>query len=135
VSKIKEEAEKLSHKITLIDSAAGIGCPVIASLNGVDLVVAVTEPSLSGISDLKRALTLVNHFNLPFLVVINKWNLSQENTKSIEDEYGEKVIGKISFDKRIFKQIAELKPVLESNLPVKKELENIFNNLKPHLNF
>ena len=133
VNEIKEKTKQIPHETTLLDAAAGIGCPVIASLSGVELVVAVVEPSLSGIADLKRALELVNSFNIPFLVVINKWDLSETNTKKIENEYGSKVIGKVSFDKRIFKQIANLKPIMDSNLPVKKEIENIFNNLKLYL--
>ena len=34
--------------------APGIGCPVIASLSGVDMVLIVAEPSISGISDMER---------------------------------------------------------------------------------
>lgn len=131
VNKIKEETS--THEITLIDAAAGIGCPVIASLSGVDLVIAVVEPSLSSISDLKRALELVKTFNIPFLVIINKWDLSKENTKKIENEYQDKVIGKISFDKEIFNQIANLKPIMESNLLAKTEIEKVFNNLNLYL--
>jgi len=134
VNKIKEEAEKIPHDITLIDGAAGIGCPVIASLSGVDLVIAVTEPSLASISDFERALKLVDSFNIPFLVVINKWDLSKKNTNIIENKYKNKVLGKISFDKRIFKKIANLESVLEGDLPVKKELETVFENLKLHFN-
>ena len=39
--------------IAIIDGSPGIGCPVIASVSGMDLVLVVAEPSLSGISDLK----------------------------------------------------------------------------------
>ena len=40
--------------LAIIDGSPGIGCPVIASLNGVDMVLIVAEPSLSGISDMER---------------------------------------------------------------------------------
>ncbi len=41
-------------ELAVIDGSPGIGCPVIASVSGMDLVLVVAEPSLSGLSDLKR---------------------------------------------------------------------------------
>jgi MinD superfamily P-loop ATPase len=42
----KEIAEKDNLDYVIIDGPPGIGCPVIASLSGVDLAVIVTEPTL-----------------------------------------------------------------------------------------
>ena len=58
------------NTITLLDSAAGIGCPVIASISGTDYVIAVTEPTPSALSDLKRVLYVIKHFNFSFSVLI-----------------------------------------------------------------
>lgn len=133
VNRIKEQAAQIPYEMMILDSAAGIGCPVIASVNGMDLVIGITEPSLSGLADLERALNLAKHFGIPYLIVINKWDLSPENTKKIETKYQDQVIGKISYDSNIFKSIAQLKPILESDLPAKKEIENIYQNLKSYL--
>jgi MinD superfamily P-loop ATPase len=133
VNAIKIKAEKKPYEILISDSAAGIGCPVIASINGMDLAIGITEPSLAGISDLKRALKLADHFHIPYLIVINKWDLSPGNTKQLELEYKNKVIGKITYDSKIFKHIAQMKPVMESDLLAKKEIEAIFYNLKSYI--
>ncbi|MFO7524683.1 MAG: 4Fe-4S binding protein, partial [Ignavibacteriaceae bacterium] len=57
VSEIKKKAyeqAKENVKWIIIDGPPGIGCPVNASLSGVDFVVIVTEPTQSGLHDLKR---------------------------------------------------------------------------------
>jgi len=74
----EEITQKLKSEIILIDSAAGIGCPVIASLVGADYIVAVTEPTPSALHDLKRVLYLANHFQIKHGIVINKCNLSEK---------------------------------------------------------
>jgi MinD superfamily P-loop ATPase len=75
--------EKLD--IILIDGSPGIGCPVIASITGVDAALVVTEPTLSGIHDLKRVLGLLNHFKVAPFVCINMYDINPSNTEKIED--------------------------------------------------
>ncbi len=131
VSEIKTRAEKASKKkdFMLIDSAPGTGCPVIASLQDVDLVLLVTEPTPSAFSDLKRVLEVVNHFNIPWLGVINKWDINKSLSSEIENWFGEKMIGKISYDKNVFKAISNLNPIMETDLKAKEEIENIHSSL------
>jgi len=129
VTKIKKTAESFNSKLMIIDSSPGTGCPVIASLQDVDFVALITEPTLSGISDLKRVLEVVNHFKIQYGVVVNKWDINNNLTKKIEEEYKRKMLGRISYDKNIFKSIANLTPIMETNLKAKKEIKRIFNNL------
>ena len=74
VSHVKKEAEKFDSDIMLIDSAPGTGCPVIASLQGVDFALLVVEPTVMSFSDLKRVLKIVS---VPYGVVINKWDINK----------------------------------------------------------
>jgi len=106
VTKIKQRAEKLKGKLMLIDSAPGTGCPVIASLQD------------------------ANFFKISWRLVINKWDINSPLSNKIEKWAGKKILGKISYDKKIFKAIANLTPILETNLNVKKEIIQIFNKLK-----
>ena len=129
ITEIRKEADEFDCEIQILDSAPGIGCPVVASLRGVDFAILVTEPTLSAFSDLKRVLKVVNHFNLPWGLVINKWDINSQLSDKIEKWSGPKLLGKISFDKKIFKAITNLKPILETNLRVKKEIKEIFKNL------
>ncbi len=108
---IKEKAEML-----LIDAAAGIGCPVIASLTGSDYLVAVTEPTPSALHDLKRMLYLAKHFHIPCGIVINKHNLEEQFCEKITN-FAKKekipIIGKIPYSKEFVDAALKMLPVTE----------------------
>lgn len=97
----------------LIDSSAGIGCPVIASVTGSDYAVIVTEPTPSGFSDMKKAVDIVKHFDLPFGIIINKHDLNPEYEKKIErftDENSAEILARFPYDKRFVKALVNLTP-------------------------
>lgn len=130
VDRIKEKAIGFKHDIMILDAPGGTGCPVIATLNGVNFVVLITEPTPSGFSDVKRILTVVNHFKIPYGVVINKWDINSEEKDKIEKWAAGRLLGKISYDKKIFQAIAELKPIVKTELQAKKEIESIYFKLE-----
>ncbi len=130
VSELRTEAGKINnvHKCenVIIDSAAGIGCPVIASIVNNDFVIAVTEPTPVAFSDLKRIIKLSVHFDIPIGVVINKFDIDSEFAKKIEDYLAINnmaLLGKIPYDKDIMK----LSGSFEAGL--KKEFREIVKNI------
>jgi MinD superfamily P-loop ATPase len=101
----------------IIDGSPGIGCSVIASITGTDAVIAVTEPTKSGLSDLKRVLDLSKHFDIPAFVCINKFDLNMEITNEMEEycqENGFDVVGRIPFDPAIVKALQEYKTPVDA---------------------
>ena len=80
----RELAKARSVPLVLCDGAPGIGCPVISSLSGAHLAVAVTEPTPSGRHDLERVADLCRHFQVPLAVIINKYDLNQDEMYRIE---------------------------------------------------
>ncbi len=109
-------AEKENHDLILIDGPPGIGCPVIASVTGVDAGLIVTEPTMSGIHDLDRALQLLNHFDISPLICINKWDINRKNTERIIrfcKKNKAEVTGKIPFDPIVTEAMVEGKTVVE----------------------
>lgn len=87
VSFVKAEMKTAANpntKIAIIDGSPGIGCPVIASLSAVDLVLVVAEPSLSGISDMKRIIITAKKFGIDSAVCVNKFDTNSENSDKIE---------------------------------------------------
>jgi MinD superfamily P-loop ATPase len=80
----RELAKTVGATLVLCDGAPGIGCPVISSLSGAHLAVAVTEPTPSGRHDLERVAGLCQHFQTAFAVIINKFDLNQGETARIE---------------------------------------------------
>jgi MinD superfamily P-loop ATPase len=120
VTLVRNNAQKMAKEnnsdLVLIDGSPGIGCPVIASIVGVDLAIIITEPTFSGIHDLKRVMELLFHFKVPALVCINKFDLNLANSKKIEDFCAIKdvgVVGKIPFDPVVTKAMVAQIPVVE----------------------
>lgn len=118
----------------LIDGSPGIGCVVIASITGASAVVAVAEPTKSGLSDLERVLGVTRHFGIPGLVCINKFDLNPEITTEIENFCNNNdypVIGKIPYDPAIMKALQEFKTPLEAgNRRFAMEIENLWKKLE-----
>lgn len=89
VTLVRNEARRVAtehHRdLVIADGSPGIGCPVIASMAGANLVLVVTEPSVSGVHDVERVLQLATHFRRPVAVCINKWDLSESQTRHIEE--------------------------------------------------
>ena len=134
VNEIRRLSEKYMMKDTIIiqDAAAGIGCPVIASIRGSDLVIGVCEPSKSSMHDLDRVLKLTQKFNIDYRIVINKYDLNSSISEEIEKTYKDKILGKIPYDEKVINAITELTPILESDSKVKDEVEGIFLELLRH---
>jgi len=137
VSLIKEKAEKIARKekaeIMLIDSAAGVGCPVIASIQGSDYIIAITEPTPSALHDLKRALRTVEHFRIPYGIVINKYDLNLAFSKKIESfmkKYNIPLLGKIPYDKKFVEALVDMKPVVEINPEYRKGFKEIIEKIE-----
>ena len=129
----QEIAEKQKYDYVIIDGPPGIGCPVIASLSGIDCALVITEPTLSGLHDAKRVIEVAQHFKVPVRLVINKYTLNLEMTERIE-AYGAKnniaVIGKIPFDKKIVESMVSGKSVIEySNGTYRELISDIWEKL------
>ena len=108
VSIVRQEAGRLAQQhsldMVLIDGSPGIGCPVIASITGADLVLIVTEPTLSGLHDLGRVADVARHFGIAGLVCVNKWDLNPEMTMEIErqaEDRGLTVVGRVRYDRAV----------------------------------
>ena len=133
----KDVAEETGKELILIDGPPGTGCTVIASLTGVDLVLVVIEPSLSGIHDSKRIMEVARHFNIPALVCINKFDINEENTEQImqfcKDENIE-VVGKLAYDETATKAMMVEKTVVEfSDGPLAHSIRAIWEKVERRL--
>ncbi|MCG8571375.1 MAG: P-loop NTPase, partial [Spirochaetes bacterium] len=97
-------AGKYKMDISIIDSSPGTGCPVIASLTGSHYAVIVTEPTVSGIHDLKRIIDLTHFFQIPSGIIVNKYDINTSKSREIEEIAFEKrstLLGMIPFDKEV----------------------------------
>lgn len=129
----KALAEKLEKKWVVVDGPPGIGCPVIASMSGADIILAITEPTVSGLHDLERVAGLAAHFKVPITVCINKWDINVEKYEEIESwchENSVPVVGKISFSEQIVKSLVAGKPVVSMECEAADEIRSVWDNMK-----
>ena len=137
VSLVRENAMNIAdeedRQLILIDGPPGIGCPVISSITGVDLVLIVTEPTLSAISDLKRIYNVACHFKIPSLVCINKYDINIQNSNKIEEYCIKKdipVVGRINYDTIMTKAMVKEKTIIEySNNKLSDEIKEMWSEI------
>ncbi|MDR3632001.1 MAG: 4Fe-4S binding protein [Desulfocapsaceae bacterium] len=120
VSLVRREAEKIAQEkgadLILTDGPPGIGCPVIAAIGGATALVIIVEPTVSGIHDLQRVAELAEHFKVPAMVCINKFDLNAAMASEIKGlcaQRGITVVGSIPFDPIFTKAMIQGKNVFE----------------------
>jgi len=125
------------EKLTIIDGSPGIGCAVIASITGSNAVLVVTEPTKSGLEDLKRVVQLCKHFGVFTMVCVNKFDINEEVTKEIENFINENqivLVGKIPYDDMVMKSINELKPItFYKDSIAEKAIEAMWSNMTKYI--
>ena len=125
---MKESAEETDFAI--VDGSPGIGCPVIASLSGADMVLIVAEPSLSGISDMERIIKTARIFGVIIAVCVNKSDTNPENTNRIKDFCeleGIPYTGSIPFDPMAVKAVNKGMSIADIDCPSGRAVKEVFN--------
>ena len=132
VTELRKNAKRITEdsSMVLLDGSPGIGCSVIASITETDIALIVTEPTKSGLDDLKRILELAEHFETQVMICINKYDINMDMTSQIESFAREKnlfVAGKIPFDKLVMESVNTLRPITDfENSPARKSIEEMW---------
>ena len=132
VSEVKSAMIKAAPdpELVIIDGSPGIGCPVIASVSGVDLALIVTEPSVSGMSDLERILKTASILRTKVAVCINKYNACIEQANKIEaycKENDVPFMGRIPYDEQASVAINAGKSLAEIDCPARDALKQVYD--------
>jgi MinD superfamily P-loop ATPase len=127
-------AAKQDKRLILVDGAPGVGCPVISSVTGADHVVIVTEPTLSGLHDMERAMQLVRGFDIPISVLVNKADINTEVTERIEEvseRAGAVLLGRVPYDPAVTSALVKRKCVVEeNNSPASAAVKHAWDKLR-----
>lgn len=131
VAEVKKQMIASAKKadFAVIDGSPGIGCPVIASISGVDMVLVVAEPSISGISDLERIVKTSEHFDVKLAVCVNKYDTNTANTEKIEAYCKETkldFVGRIPFDPVAAKALNQGLNITEVDCPAGNAVKKVF---------
>ncbi len=116
--------------LAIIDGSPGIGCPVIASMSGVDMVLVVAEPSRSGLSDLKRLVDTARQFKTKLAVCVNKWETCPTATSKIGGycaHEGIPFVGKIPYDKNVSSAINAGTSIADTECPARDALKDAYD--------
>jgi MinD superfamily P-loop ATPase len=134
VSLIRNQAKRIANEkkkdFIIVDGSPGIGCPVIASITAADLVLVVTEPTVSAQHDLERVIELTGHFKIPTVICINKYDINRRITQEIEIKLKNKnigVIGRIHYDTSVTKaQLAGQSIIEYSNNGLSDQIKSLW---------
>lgn len=134
VTEVKKRAMRLSDGADLIlaDGPPGIGCPLIATVSGMDAVLAVTEPGVSALHDLERLVVVCRRFEVRIFVVINRFDLAEDVCAKIEgycEREGILVAGKIPFDPAVVDAVRNGRPATRSDSPAADALRLLRDTL------
>ncbi len=138
VSEVKKQLKgyKGNAELTVIDGSPGIGCPVIASVSGVDMVLVVAEPTLSGISDMERILATAGHFHTKAVVCVNKADVNQGLAEEIQKKCqmnNVPFVGEMPYDKEVPKLLNEGLSILDRDCLAGKYVRGIYENTMKYL--
>ena len=131
VTEVKKQMKSAAPEapFAIIDGSPGIGCPVIASLSGVDMVLIVAEPSVSGISDMERIIKTAQGFETEIAVCINKYNTNFEKTEEIVaycQTIGVPFVGKIPFDAKVVEAVNQGKSIVDVDCSAGSAVKEVY---------
>ncbi|MEG6523605.1 ATP-binding protein [Desulfotomaculum sp. 1211_IL3151] len=134
VTEVKKQMKSaaMDTNVAIIDGSPGIGCPVIASLSGVDMVLIVAEPTISGISDMERIIKTAENFKTKIAVCINKYDINSENTKRIESFCNKRslpFVGNIPFDAKAVTAINHGQSIVDIDCAAGRATNDIYEKV------
>jgi MinD superfamily P-loop ATPase len=141
VNKVREKAKQIAKvqriETILLDGPPGIGCPVMSTITGVDKLLLVTEPSLSGIHDMERMLAVAKHFNIETKIIINKYDLHIELSEQIEQKaksWDATVVAKIPYEPLFVKAMIQQQSIVEyaPDSPSARIIASIYDTVLLH---
>jgi len=136
-NKAKETAKERNFKTIIVDGSPGTGCPVIATVTGCSFVLIVTEPTVSGIHDLKRVHALIEHFKVQTAVCVNRYDINYNKSDEIAEycrEKGIPLFGEIPYDDDVTKaQIAGKSVVEFSSGPASEAIKAMWYKIEKEI--
>jgi len=139
VTMVRNEAKRIAEEenadLILIDGPPGLGCPLFATLTGIDMAIAVAEPTMSGIYDLNRLIQVIAHFRIKPIVIVNMYDVNEKNAKEILNyckQNAVEVAGLIPFDRITVDALVNGLPVIEyaPNSNISKAIKQIWNTIE-----
>lgn len=139
VSEVKKNLNDSADEketLAIIDGSPGIGCPVIASITGTDMVLILAEPSISGISDMQRLVETAAFFGVQIAICVNKADTNLERTEDVKvfaDLNNIPFLGCIPYDENVLVATNSGKSIVDLGGPAADAITTIFSQVKEYL--
>ena len=138
VSLVRGQAAVAAHEQAadwvIIDGPPGIGCPVIAAVTGTDLVLLVTEPTVSGMHDLERVLGVCEHFGIPAVACLNKCDINPGLSKEVARFCAQRkvpMLARVPYDDVVVEAMRRGKAVTElDGNPVARKIQQLWKGIR-----
>jgi MinD superfamily P-loop ATPase len=133
VTEVKAQIKDRDTPLAILDGSPGIGCPVIASLTGTDLALMVAEPSISGLSDLRRVVKSARQLQVPVAIIVNKADINETRRREIESYCKEEdlpYLGHIPYDRSIITMVNEGRTLAGEQTPAAKAIQRIWKRTR-----
>lgn len=128
---IREVKKHLNPEaINIIDAPPGTTCPVIEAVKGSDYVVLVTEPTPFGLNDLKLAVETVRELKVPFGVVINRFDIGDNQVEEYCNKEDIPIIARIPDDRKIAEIYSKGEMIAEKLPEYKKYFEGLYGRIR-----
>lgn len=129
---IKNLLGKIKNETTnvFIDCPPGSACVVMESIQDADYCVLVAEPTIFGMHNLAMVYELVQLWNKPVGVVLNKCDNTLNPSEEFCKENKIPIIGKIPFSHSLGKSMAEGKLAVEVDVEIKNMFSAIFERIR-----
>lgn len=121
--------------LTIIDAPPGTSCPVIASMNGADFVLLVTEPTPFGLHDLKLAVGAVRILGIPCGLVINRSDIGDDKVKIYAEAEKLPVLMEIPFDRQIAEAYSRGEMLVEVMPEWKENFKSLYRRIEELVNY
>ncbi|HOV13324.1 MAG TPA: ATP-binding protein [Spirochaetota bacterium] len=134
---LKQKAVSFSktndREYLIIDAPPGIGCPAIASLVGVNILIIVLEATQSGFHDAKNLIELSKTKKIKTFALINKSGINQifeDEIKEFLEKENIELVGEIPFNKEVAKILKEKKLITDiSDTGFNENIISILENI------
>jgi MinD superfamily P-loop ATPase len=139
VTEVKKQMKKAAKDapLAIIDGSPGIGCPVLASITGVDMILIVAEPSVSGISDMERILDTAAGLGARSILCVNKADTNLSMTRQIKDHCIRKnipYVGEMPYDPEVVKIVNRGETLADAKSPAGDAVRSIFKKVMDVMN-
>ncbi len=117
-------------EITILDSPPGASCAVVATLNDVDFILLVTEPTPFGLHDLKQMIGIIEQTTIPAGVIINRDGIGNDDLRDFLHAAGYPILMTIPYQEEIASGLAQGNLLIEIQPMYKHQLLKLVEEIR-----